>query len=220
MLEQDNSQDTVTGQEIEAVSIEEELDAANVLLSLGDIRDGTQDDVNENVNLMPIGGQNIPIDAAPEPIKLDQIIVDNAIANLIQTEEQNKKSSNAKSDQTTERKLDADENIGTKTKSSPAVEDEPTVKGALEMRTYTLKKKTDNKRRSFKCSECKEVRRSIKELNIHHKESHNAQLCGICGRSFKLASTLTRHMYDHNSKNYHCDQCDYSCHFESELQTH
>ena len=158
---------------------------------------------------MPIGGQNVPIDAAPEPIKLDQVSIDNAIANLIQAEEQNKKS-----DQSTEKKLDADDDTEITTKPQPAAEDEPTVNGALETKTYTLKKKTDNKCRSFKCSECKEVRRSVKELNIHHKESHNTQ---ICGRSFKLASTLTRHMYDHNSKIY---QCDYSCYFESELQTH
>ena len=78
----------------------------------------------------------------------------------------------------------------------------------------------NNKRRSFKCSECKEVKKSIKELNIHHRESHNPQICGICNRSFKLASSLTRHMYDHNELNFNCDQCDYRCHFESKLQTH
>ena len=65
VLEQDSSQDTIIESEAGAANAEEELDAANVLLSLGDIRDGTQD--NENVNLMPIGGQNVPIDAAPEP---------------------------------------------------------------------------------------------------------------------------------------------------------
>ena len=88
VLEQNSLQDTIIESEAGAANAEEELDAANVLLSLGDIRDGTQD--NENVNLMAIGGQNVPIDAAPEPIKLDQVSVDNAIANLIQAEEQNK----------------------------------------------------------------------------------------------------------------------------------
>ena len=36
---------------------------------------------------MAIGGQNAPIDTAPEPIQLDQISVDNAIAGFIQDEE-------------------------------------------------------------------------------------------------------------------------------------
>ena len=88
------------------------------------------------------------------------------------------------------------------------------------MKTYALKKKADNKRRSFKCSECKVVKKTIKELNIHHRESHNPQICGICYQLFKLASSLTRHMYDHNEVKLKCDQCDYRCHFESELQTH
>ena len=63
-------------------------------------------------------------------------------------------------------------------------------------------------------------KRTIKELNIHHRDNHNPQLCGICNRSFKLASSLTRHMYDHKKPKLECDQCDYRCQFESELQTH
>ena len=134
VLEQDSSQDTIIESEAGAANAEEELDAANVLLSLGYIRDGTQD--NENVNLMLIGGQNVPIDAAPEPIKLYQVSIDNAIANLIQAEEQNKKS-----DQSMEKKLDADDDTGIMTKPQRAAEDGPTVNGALKTKIYTLKKK-------------------------------------------------------------------------------
>ena len=61
---------------------------------------------------------------------------------------------------------------------------------------------------------------SIKELNAHHAECHNPQLCSVCGRSFQLASSLTRHMYVHTDTRYKCDQCDYSCHFESEMRSH
>ena len=52
----------------QAVSTEEEMDAAAVLLSLGEIRDDTLDDNNENAELMPIGGPNVPLDIAPQPI--------------------------------------------------------------------------------------------------------------------------------------------------------
>ena len=52
----------------QAVSTEEEMDAAAVLLSLGEIRDNTLDDNNENAELMPIGGPNVPLDIAPQPI--------------------------------------------------------------------------------------------------------------------------------------------------------
>ena len=33
-------------------------------------------------------------------------------------------------------------------------------------------------------------------------------------------SSLARHMCEHNKPKYQCDQCDYMCQFESELQTH
>ena len=46
--------------------------------------------------VMPIGGANAPIDVAPEPSGLDQANVDQAIAELIQTQEQNKDNSSEK----------------------------------------------------------------------------------------------------------------------------
>ena len=196
----------------DTTSTEEELDAAATLLSLGTIRDDTLEEDTENAELMPIGGQNAPVDAAPEPLRLDQVSVDKAITGLIQDEEVLNKQ---KSDSTGH---DAENHETNETKA--ATENSPTVKGALKMKTYTLKKKATNKCRSFKCSECKEVKRTIKELNVHHRECHNPQICGICNRSFKLTSSLTRHMYDHNELKFNCDQCDYRCHFESELQTH
>ena len=64
------------------------------------------------------------------------------------------------------------------------------------------------------------MRTSIKDLNIHHEECHNPQICGVCGKLFKLALSLAQHMYEHNIPKYKCDQCDYMCQFESELNTH
>ena len=194
---------------------EKELDAAATLLSLGTIRDDTLDEDTENSELMPIGGQNAPIDAAPEPIRLDQISVDNAIAGFRQDEEVPDKPDKQKPDSTG---VDAENQETNDSKS--ATDNSPTVKGALKTKMYALKKKAINKQRSFRCSECNEVKRTIKELNIHHRENHNPQICGICNWSFKLASSLTRHMYDHNEPKLNCDQCDYRCRFESELQTH
>ena len=194
---------------------EEELDAAATLLSLGTIRDDTLDEDTENSELMLIGGQNAPKDVAPVPIRLDQISVDNAIAGLIQDEEVPHKPDKQKLDST---RVNAENQVTKDSKS--ATDNSPTVKGALKTKTYALKKKAINKRRSFRCSKCNEVKITIKELNIHHRENHGPQLCGICNRSFRLASSLTRHMYDHNKPILNCDQCDYKCQFKSELQTH
>ena len=53
---------------IQAVSTEEEMDAASALLSLGDVRDNTLDDDDTNAEVMPICGPNLPLDIAPQPI--------------------------------------------------------------------------------------------------------------------------------------------------------
>ena len=72
----------------QAVSTEEEMDAVAALLSLGEVGNETLDDNNENAELMPIGGQNVPLDVAPQPIRLDQLSVDNAIAEITQANDQ------------------------------------------------------------------------------------------------------------------------------------
>ena len=125
---------------------EEDLEAASTLLSLGDTLEDTLDKGDENALLMPIGGANVPEDVTPQPLRLDQISVDNAIAGLVATEQQEEDTVNNKNDQT-----DAN----------------PVKKGTLETKTYVLKKKPE-KRCTFKCSECKFVESSIQKLNEHH----------------------------------------------------
>ena len=215
------------------------MDAVAALLSLGKMGNDTLDDNNENAELMPIGGHNVPLDVVPQPILLDQLNVDNAIAEMIHAEDQSKDTSaNTKTEEQFEVQTvakpddvkpdDANKENTTETRSTlPAIpppasknKQELATKGTLRTKTYTLKKKTDAKHRSFKCSECDVVKKSIQELNIHHEECHNPQICGTCGKLFKLASSLARHMYEHNQLKYNCDQCDYSCQFKSELQTH
>ena len=66
---------------------EEDLEATSTLLSLGDTLEDTLDEGDDNALLMPIGGANAPEDVAPQPLQLDQINVDNAIAELISTEQ-------------------------------------------------------------------------------------------------------------------------------------
>ena len=62
MLEYENPNTT------QAVSTEEEMDAITALLSLGEMGNDTWDDDNENDELMPIGGQNVPLDITPQLI--------------------------------------------------------------------------------------------------------------------------------------------------------
>ena len=78
---------------------EEDLEAASTLLSLGDTLEDTVDEGDENALLMPIGGANVPEDVAPQPLRLDQISVDNAIVGLIETAPLEEDSANNKNEE-------------------------------------------------------------------------------------------------------------------------
>ena len=91
-----------------AVSTEEEIDAAETLLSLGEVRDDTLDNDDENAVLMPIGGPNVTVDVAPEPIRLDPVNVDKAIAELIQNDQNDKQTGTDQSDKSKTSTADAD----------------------------------------------------------------------------------------------------------------
>ena len=74
---------------VDPVSMEEELEIADALLSLGEVWDNTIED-DDNSQLMPVGAPINIIDAAPVPVMLDQINVDNAITSIIEAEELDK----------------------------------------------------------------------------------------------------------------------------------
>ena len=65
----------------------EDLEAAITLLSLGDTLEETLEEDDDNALLMPIGDANNPEDVAPQPLRLDQVSVDNVIAGLVETEQ-------------------------------------------------------------------------------------------------------------------------------------
>ena len=204
-----------------ATNTVEDLEAANTLLSLGDSLEDTLEDNDDNALLMPIGGANNPEDIAPEPIRLDRYSVDNTIAELIETEELKKSTEEQGMNPMGMPPAPIDQ-------LQPSMDPLPAVqpldisanakKGTLITKTYVLKKPAV--KRSFKCSECNTVKEKIQKLNKHHREKHNPQMCGICNRTFELASSLTRHMYEHEDKRFKCDSCDYSSHFASELKVH
>ena len=68
------------------MSTEEEMDALDALLSLGDVREDTLND-DDNAQLMPVGAPSNIVDMAPVPVRLDQLNVDTAIADIMQMEE-------------------------------------------------------------------------------------------------------------------------------------
>ena len=82
-----------SSQTLEAHSTEEELDAADTLLSLSTVHENLDlgtDEFEDNSLLMPIGGQPPIEDVAPEPLRLGQVEIDIEIARIITAEEQEK----------------------------------------------------------------------------------------------------------------------------------
>ena len=57
---------------VETVNTGEELEIADALLSLGEVRDDTIDD-DDNAQLMPVGAPTGITDAVPVPVLLDQV---------------------------------------------------------------------------------------------------------------------------------------------------
>ena len=226
MSETDRLPDLVVNQPVSKLNIDCHPPAASTLLSLSDaLEDPPDEDNDDNALLMPIGGINIPVDIAPQEIKLDQVSVDKTIAGIIETEQLKRAFEKETSGEPTEAPdpsdrvqlpAQAEQNPDPPQTTEP--NDDVTKKGSLKTKTYVLKK--PEIKRSFKCSECNAVKSSIQKLNEHHRQRHNPQMCGVCNRTFALASSLTRHMYEHEDKRFNCDSCDFSSHFASELEVH
>ena len=72
------------------------------------------------------------------------------------------------------------------------------AKGYVKVTTHGIRKKTNSDSRSYRCSVCGIRKWSAHNLNVHHRKRHSAQMCGVCGKFFDLASSLSHHMYTHN----------------------
>ena len=232
---------------LDGATTEEEFDAVDALLSLSTPRDITADSVlDENSFLMPVGGPTTYEYVNPVSIHLDQVTVDGAIAEIVEQEDildstqlttSNKSEiSGVQAEDSMTQDKNTMENIkeddvpgvqpslsGGQTMSKTALDcdSEPTKsKGVIKVTTYGIKKKSNSDGQSYRCSICGVRKHSAGDLNAHHRRRHEAQMCGICGKVFELASTLTHHMYTHDERRFFCEKCSYHCHFESELKKH
>ena len=228
----------------DGATTEEEFDAVDALLSLRMVRSTTYVDNDDNSSLMPIAGSSRYVDVNPVPIQLDSTTVDGAIAQLMENEQnlsvkgivstthtENPKGSISTDEETVVASPTPVEQSDEKTKSTPTNnydaetelegnDNEQSKKGYVKLTTHGIKKKTTTVGRVYRCTICSKNFRSARRLNIHHKRNHSAQMCGICGKIFELASSLTHHMYSHDERRYYCGKCSFHSHFESELKKH
>ena len=92
-------------------------------------------------------------------------------------------------------------------------------RGAFKSQLFGLRRAAP-KDRSYWCKICDVTKRSIEDLNEHHRRRHGKQKCEVCGKQFNLATTLTHHMYSHFPRKFNCEKCDFHCRFQSELDAH
>ena len=92
-------------------------------------------------------------------------------------------------------------------------------KGSLQVQTHGLMK--PRKVRNFKCKLCDVVTTSRKDLNTHHKTTHDKVSCPNCNREFNIPSSLDRHIYSHQADLKHkCEHCGKLFAFLSQLHSH
>ena len=76
---------------------------------------------------------------------------------------------------------DSTEHVETEN-SAPHVETGSQIKGTLVTRSFELKKY--KRPQKFKCKICGEFTASVKDLNAHHRSTHDVQFCDDCGKGF------------------------------------
>ena len=120
---------------------EAKMDVVDALLSLSSVRDNVEDPTLENEQLVPIGGVNLPVDAALVPIELGQVQVNHAIAELAEQDEIQTQAAavNPDADDVTAAE-ELVSNVTTENKSKNTI-----GKGVFKTTMHTLRKKTENK---------------------------------------------------------------------------
>ena len=92
------------------------------------------------------------------------------------------------------------------------------VNGTLVMKTVGIVKR--KKKRKARCKICGTSCTNVKELNQHHKDTHDIVFCPECDKAFSTHTSLDKHMYVHKDMEYVCDQCGQHFLFDSRLSQH
>ena len=222
------------------VTTEDEDDAVDALLSLGsDLSQNisADDPLNENALLMPIGAPTIQ-DINPVEVKLDQVSVDNTIANVIEQEQLLETSTQSPSqteqvslvDTENDKPADSDGTIPAEDEVEESIDanqnntdDKPPPtpkKGSVEIKEYGVKRKVSDGKLKFKCPKCGKRTKTRKQQNQHYKDSHDPTMCSNCDKVFNNPASLSVHMYDHMEHRFKCDNCEQGFHFAGQLTQH
>ena len=74
--------------------------------------------------------------------------------------------------------------------------------------------------RKYRCRMCRDQFPSCNALTIHHQSKHGIIYCKLCNKAFNNPRSLTKHLYQHQTKPHQCNKCGERFRFYSQLTTH
>ena len=186
--------------------------AVDVLLTLGEqLPNQIDNELEDNANLMPIGGR-------AEPVRMEQE------AEILPEERDT-----SAPDPGTENTPSNINNPPITTDDIPATADPDggaKPKGTETRGTFTMKRhalpKPSAEPRLFHCpfDGCNRSTNTAGELNAHYRRRHPPVKCPICGREFDTPSSLNKHKYTHNAPSHVCNHCGECFQFKSQYDSH
>ena len=181
------------------------------------------DALEENAQLMPIGGAILPIDAAPVQVRLDQESVNREIANLqeealpsVPVPSTMELDNTQVPSESSEPRTNKEQPANTEDQKEPIL----TKQGQIEMKEYSIKRNPSSDKLKFKCVKCEFRSKTRKEVNKHYIDNHEPLLCDKCNKLFNTPSSLSLHMYDHEEQRFKCELCNKGYHFKGQLKQH
>ena len=102
--------------------------------------------------------------------------------------------------------------------NTPSANTRSKTRGVFSTKDHVLEKKSIP--RKYRCRLCMDQFPSCNALTVHHQAKHGIIYCKLCNKAFNNPRTLTKHLYQHQSKPHQCSKCGERFRFYSQLTTH
>ena len=102
--------------------------------------------------------------------------------------------------------------------TTPSVNTRSKTRGIFSTKDHILEKKPNP--RKYRCRMCRDQFPNCNALTVHHQVKHGIIYCSVCNKAFNNPRSLTKHLYQHQTKPHQCSKCDERFRFNSQLTTH
>ena len=102
--------------------------------------------------------------------------------------------------------------------STPSANTRSKTRGVFSTKDHILEKKPNP--RKYRCRMCRDQFPSCTASTVHHQSKHGIIYCSVCNKAFNNPRSLTKHLYQHQTKPHQCSKCEERFRFNSQLTTH